>query len=142
MPSQYMKAALEAAKRSDDPDTQVGIAVVLRDGELFCGANRAPPGVKLDEERKKRPTKYDFIEHAERDVLFRLAREGRSAVGATVFLPWHPCPECARTLVGFGVTKLVCYQPTREEMEDPKWRFYSADAVLREGGVVVEYESK
>lgn len=140
--SKYMDAAKMAAKRSDDPDTQVGIAIVLRDGELFCGSNRAPPGITLTDARKQRPAKYDFIEHAERDVLFRLAREGRSAVGATAYLPWFPCPECARTLVAFGVSKLVCYKPSDEQFVDPKWRFNHAHQIMLEGGMTVEWESQ
>jgi len=140
--SKMMDAAKMAAKRSDDPDTQVGVALVLRDGELMCDANRAPAGVSLFGDRKQRPKKYDFIEHAERSVLFRAAQIGRSAVGSTMYLPWFPCPECARTLVGFGVTKLVCYKPTAEQYVDPKWRFENAHLILLEGGVTVEYEDR
>lgn len=138
--SKMMDAAKMAAKRSDDPDTQVGVALVLRDGELMCDSNRLPPGVQASGDELQRPLKYLYIEHAERSVLYRAALAGRSAVGATMYLPWHPCPECARTIVAFGVSKLVCYQPTNEQMNDPKWNFQHADNVLRRGGVTVEYE--
>jgi len=58
-----------------------------------------------------RPAKYRWTEHAERNAIFSAARMGVSIVGATMYLPWFPCAECARAIVQSGIGALVAYQP-------------------------------
>jgi len=42
---------------------------------------------------------------------------GVSIAGATMYLPWFPCAECARAIVQSGIGALVAYRP---DLQDPK----------------------
>jgi len=133
--------ANEAARASDDPDTQVGCVIGCVDGTNVTSANKLPIGVVPLRERTKRPAKYDWIQHAEQRAIAKAARLGISTAGATMGLPWFPCPPCAQAIVTAGIAVLVCNQP---EFDHPKWGagFHVASTILEEGGVRVVYASK
>lgn len=139
----FMSTARESAVHSNDPHTKLGCVLVVTKGAVtvVSGANRTPPGVDRDRsERFERPEKYLWIEHAERDVIGQAAAMGVRTSGATMYLPWFPCPECARMIVRAEIAELVCYVPTPEEFADPKWKFDRARAILEEGRVnIVDY---
>jgi len=137
-PEFWMAKAVEWADAiSDDPHTKVGCVIVWPQNFLR-GANRLPAGVaKTDATRFERPEKYLWIEHAEREAIAAAARIGRSTAGAAMYLPWFPCPGCARAIVNAGIAKLFCYYPTADELADPKWKFDRSLATLVEGGVEI-----
>lgn len=132
-----MSLALQVAKEmSDDQDTQTACVAVLADGTVLAEANRMPDGVLHLPERLVRPEKYDWIEHAERNVVFEAAAEGYSLKGAELYLPWFPCPECARALAGARVSCLHAVEP---DLNLPRWgaTFPKAMNILKENGVRV-----
>jgi len=64
--------------KSNDQSTKVGAVIVGPHHEIrSTGWNDFPRGV-IDniQERRKRPTKYDFTEHAERNAIYNAARVG------------------------------------------------------------------
>lgn len=126
-----------AVLHSQHPTKKVGAGLLpLSSLRLIKGTNRVPPGVKSERDR---PMDL-FVEHAERDVLMQAARLGVGTSGATMYLNWYPCADCARAMVGAGIKRLVSSK--RPDFGDPKWgtHFTAASQILAEGGVVTEFK--
>ena len=51
---------------------------------------------------------YGRIVHAEMAALMTAARTGRSVRGSTLYTTTYPCHECARLIIGAGITR-VCF---------------------------------
>jgi dCMP deaminase len=104
---------------SPDPSTKVG-AIILTQSHMFMGWNHLPPG--LDNfDLTDRALKYKIIEHAERDAIFKAAKEGVSLEGATMYCPWAACCDCARAIVLSGIKEVVCHGNALEMTPD-RWR--------------------
>lgn len=133
-----MRAATNWAQTfSDDQHTKVGVMIRLADPTRLpiFGTNRLPMGVRKLPERLERPEKYLWIEHAERDGLMQVINGGYRTSGADMYLPWFPCPDCARAIVNARIDTLYCYAPTPAELTDDKWKFDRSLAILIEGGI-------
>lgn len=94
---------------SKDPSTKVGCVVVDCDNRVrSIGYNGFPPGVDDTPERyNDRPTKYMFIEHADRNAIYSATRFGTSLMGCTMYLPGPPCHDCMRGIIQAGITRVV-----------------------------------
>jgi dCMP deaminase len=106
----FLSLAYEFAKQhSSDPRTQNGAVIVKPDtGEIISyGANRFPVGVKHLQERLLPEYKRDYLEHAERDAIFAALRDGKNTVGTTLYVPWFACSDCAKAIIGAGITRVV-----------------------------------
>jgi dCMP deaminase len=134
--SDYFKKALEAAKNSPDTSRKTGCVLVLDCGDEVGAWNDFPAGVTVTDQRLSRPAKYVYTEHAERNAIYAAARLGQATLGATMYLPWYPCADCARALVQAGVKTLHCVEPNWSE---ERYGFRDAESILAEGGVVVQY---
>ena len=113
---QYLELARRAANsQSDDPKAKwdprarVGSVLVDRLGNVFSSANEVPQSVKglLKIEDANSPERYHFIEHAERAVIYKASLAGAHLSGATIYCTRFPCSDCARTIVAFGIKRLV-----------------------------------
>lgn len=127
-----------AKKYSDDPHTQTGCHLILKEGIIIPGTNRMPNGVFKHDHRKERPEKYAWIEHAERDAIYQAARMGKSTEGATMVLNWFPCVECARAIASAGIRELVCVEP---QWENETYQFKKALSILLEArqNIIISY---
>jgi dCMP deaminase len=103
----WLREAYLNALLSDDPVTQLGAVIVKDRKAIMNGCNHFPKGVRLTAERLERPKKYEFMEHAERNVIFNCARWGKSALGCTLYAPWYACADCARAIIAAGIRKVV-----------------------------------
>jgi len=105
----FMSMACLIGMTSKDPSTKVGAVIVGQDDEVISvGYNGFPRKVgDLDSERYKRPIKYSWIEHAERNAIFNAARIGVSCRGAKIYIPFYPCPDCARGIIQSGIKEVV-----------------------------------
>lgn len=104
----YLKAAyIFAIQNSTDPSTQNGAIVVRESCILAYGANHFPRDVKESKARWARPLKYSFVEHAERNAIFYAARNGIKLDGATMYVPWFSCADCARAIIQSGISEVV-----------------------------------
>ena len=95
---------------SDDLSTQCGAVLVPKDtpSRAVFGANHFPRGVETTHVRlTERPGKYLYVEHAERDCIFSAALRGVATLDATLYAPWFACADCARAIIGAGITKVV-----------------------------------
>lgn len=131
--------AIEASETSGDKSTKVGC--VLVDGQdvvLARASNDIPINIKDIPERRERPEKYFWTEHAERAAIYSAARSGVSLDGATAYVTWYPCMDCARALVSVGVQRIVC---EAVGLDHPKYgeEFKRTAVLLNEADVVVEF---
>ena len=98
-----------ASKKSKDESTKCGAVIVGPGNEVrSTGYNSFPRGIN-DElpERQKRPEKYSWIEHAERNAIYNAARMGVSLVGCRIYQDWLPCTDCARGIIQCGIVMVV-----------------------------------
>lgn len=130
----YMNEALLEAKGSDDPSTQNG-AIIVRNGEIIGrGNNNFPLGVEHTEERWERPTKYQYVEHAERNAIYSAAMIGEFTAGAEMYCVWASCADCARGIAQSGIKKLIRLELPYEHWADSVG---VGDILMKEAGVEV-----
>lgn len=138
-----LQAAL-IAQKSKDPSTKVGCVIVNNDNVILStGFNGFPRGIEeRSDHRWKRPEKYHWVEHAERNAIYNAARIGMSLNGAKAYLNWEPkpCSDCTRALIQAGITEVI--GPNREFAGKGAGKHYSihhADVMLQEAGISVRY---
>ena len=105
----FMGVALLAAKRSKDPNTQVGACIVSSDNIILSiGYNGFPCGCSDDQfpwDREGEETKYPYVVHAELNAI--LNANGRDLRGARVYVALFPCNECAKAIIQSGIKEVV-----------------------------------
>ena len=108
----FMGIAMLAGMRSKDPNTQVGACVVNDENIIVStGYNGMPKGCSDDEypwEREgdfQNNTKYPFVVHAELNAI--LNSQGKSLMGATIYVALFPCNECAKAIIQSGIKEVV-----------------------------------
>ena len=104
----FMGVAMLAARRSKDPNTQVGACIVSQDNIIIStGYNGMPKGCSDDEypwEREGAQTKYPFVVHAELNAI--LNASGRDLRGSKLYVALFPCNECAKAIIQSGVKEV------------------------------------
>ena len=104
-----MGVALLAAKRSKDPNTQVGACIVDQNNVILTtGYNGFPKGCSDDEfpwNREGEITKYPFVVHAELNAI--LNASGKSLRGSRLYVALFPCNECAKAIIQAGISEVV-----------------------------------
>ncbi len=105
----FMGVSLLAAKRSKDPNTQVGACIVSNDNIILStGYNGFPCGCSDDEypwTRTGPETKYPYVVHAELNAI--LNSHGRSLSGAKIYVSLFPCNECAKAIIQSGIKEVI-----------------------------------
>ena len=107
----FMGVALLAARRSKDPNTQVGACIVSPERKVVgIGYNGFPIGCDDDEfpwgrEGSFLDTKYPFVVHAELNAI--LNYRGGSLEGAKLYVSLFPCNECAKAIIQAGIRRIV-----------------------------------
>ncbi len=107
----FMGIALLSAKRSKDPNTQVGACIVNEEKKIVgVGYNGFPMGCDDDElpwerEGEFLETKYPYVCHAELNaILNSISRDLR---GCTIYVALFPCNECAKAIIQSGIKEIV-----------------------------------
>ena len=105
----FMGIAMLAAKRSKDPNTQVGACIVSPDNIIIStGYNGMPKGCSDDEypwEREGIDTKYPYVVHAELNAI--LNAHGRDLQGSRLYVALFPCNECAKAIIQSGIQEII-----------------------------------
>ena len=133
----FLDLCEHVATWSKDPSTKLG-SVIVDDKKriLSVGYNGFPRGVTDHEERyNDRPTKYLFVAHAERNALDNAPM---MVDNCTMYVTLLPCNECAKSIIQKGITKVVTYLPTREDVFN--WNITLT--MFKEAGVDVVYVEK
>lgn len=126
------------AEWSKDLSRKVGCVLVGANREvLSIGYNGFPRGVQDNVVgRYRKPEKYIWTEHAERNAVYNAARIGVNTSGCTAVCSLFPCADCARALIQCGVAVVVTREP--EDWEHPHHHFRKSSQMLCEAGVVVK----
>lgn len=108
----YLKRAKVVAESSPDEETQVGSILISQStGSVISeGYNGFVRGANDDALPKKRPDKYDYMVHAEENLICNAARNGVRTDGCFVVQTLSPCPGCARRLYQSGITRVYCQE--------------------------------
>ena len=108
----FMGIAMLAAKRSKDPNTQVGACIVSKDNIIIStGYNGMPKGCSDDEFPWERTgeeeiqTKYPYVVHAELNAI--LNSNGRDLRGSRIYVALFPCNECAKAIIQSGIKEVI-----------------------------------
>lgn len=105
----FMGVSLLAAKRSKDPNTQVGACIVDKNNIILStGYNGFPYGCSDDVypwERDGDDTKYNYVVHAELNAI--LNARGKDLNGARLYVDLFPCNECAKAIIQSGISEIV-----------------------------------
>jgi len=107
----FRELAHTVKKKSKDENTIIGAIIVGKDHEIVStGYNSFPRGINdYQKERQKRPEKYYWFEHAERNAIYNAARIGVSTKGTTMYLSCGiPCADCTRGIINAGITRIFC----------------------------------
>lgn len=107
----FMGVAALSAKRSKDPNTQVG-ACIVSDGNkiMTVGYNGFPSGCNDDVFPWERTgdelsTKYPYVCHAELNAI--LNSKGANLEGCRIYVTLFPCNECAKAIIQSGIKEVV-----------------------------------
>ena len=107
----FMSVALLSAKRSKDPNTQVGACIINRQKRIVgVGYNGFPTGCSDDtlpwcREGDFLDTKYPYVCHAELNaVLNAISTDLR---GCRIYVGLFPCNECTKVIIQSGISEIV-----------------------------------
>lgn len=107
----FMGVSLLAAKRSKDPNTQVGACIVSTENKIIStGYNGFPIGINDDEFPWEREgdflsTKYAYVCHAELNAI--LNNPGTSLKDCRIYVALFPCHECAKAIIQSGISEII-----------------------------------
>ncbi len=105
----FMGIAMLAARRSKDPNTQVGACIVSQDNIIIStGYNGMPKGCSDDEfpwGREGDDAKYPYVVHAELNAV--LNANGRDLRNSRLYVALFPCNECAKAIIQSGVKEVI-----------------------------------
>lgn len=114
-PTYFISIAEAIRHKSKDPSSKIGVVIVGPENQIIStGFNGFARGIdETDKERwDHRPTKYDYVEHAERNAIYNAARHGIALRGCTMYMvgmgpPTVPCTDCARGIIQAGIIIFV-----------------------------------
>lgn len=107
----FMGIAILSAKRSKDPNTQVGACIVNKSNKIMSvGYNGFPVGCDddvfpWDRVGDELETKYAYVCHAELNAI--LNNRGTSLEGCRIYVTLFPCNECAKAIIQSGIKEVV-----------------------------------
>lgn len=123
--SRFMDLARLVAGWSKDTSTKVGCVIIGPDKEVrSIGYNGFPRGVDdTISERKIRPTKYEFTEHAERNAIYNAGLYGARIKDCVLYVTLPPCADCARGIIQSGIREVIYMDmPNDKNKNIPGWR--------------------
>lgn len=136
----FMELALHISSWSKDTSTKVGCVIVSPEKAILSmGYNGFPRGVNDDvPARHERPTKYDFVVHAEENALLNAGRNGTRLNGGILYVTMPPCTHCAGSIIQSGIKEIFYLEPEIQK-QIPGWRdsLNISFTMFKEAGVKV-----
>lgn len=104
-----MDIAQTIAQRSHDAETKVGAVLVNNtSGAIVAtGYNGFVRGAPDDILPNTRPDKYEYIVHAEQNLICNSAKHGISMNNCSLVCTLSPCKLCMRMLLNCGIAKVI-----------------------------------
>ena len=121
--TRFMIQAQVISTYSKDKSTKVGCVIVSPRKEILSmGYNGFPRGVN-DEipARQERPTKYEFVVHAEENAILNGCRNGTRVEGGILYVTMPPCTGCAGSIIQSGIKEVIYLEPEIQK-QIPGWR--------------------
>lgn len=106
----FMGIAYLSAKRSKDPNTQVGACIVNSDYRIVgIGYNGFPCGCNDHDFPWGRDgdfvnSKYAYVVHAELNAILN---SQASLKGCVIYVTLFPCHECSKAIIQSGIKEIV-----------------------------------
>ena len=127
----YMQIALIAAQRSYAKRLKVGCVIVKNNSIISFGWNGMPTGydncceMEVDGKLVTRPE----VQHAELNAIAKLAYNGYSSKGASIFITHSPCIHCSLLIQKCGIEAVYYHDFSRDD---------SGNKFLKNAGIHVE----
>ena len=119
-----MAVAKLSAKRSKDPNTQVGATIVSSDNRILSiGYNGTPNGYKDEafpwmREGDKLQTKYMYVVHAERNAILNYRGHRKDFENSKIYVDLFPCNECAKEIIQSGIKEVIYLSDKYKDTEE------------------------
>lgn len=132
----FMGVAILSAKRSKDPNTQVGACIVNKKNRIVgTGYNGLPAGCSDDEfpwdkQGDFLQTKYPYVCHAELNAI--LNNIGMDLAGCRIYTALFPCNECSKAIIQSGISEVVYLSDKYEASDSAK----ASKRMLENAGVL------
>lgn len=130
-----MGIAMLSAKRSKDPNTQVGACIVNENNKIIgIGYNGFPLGCSDDdfpwdrEADNINKTKYPYVVHAEANAILNSTKDLH---GSRIYIGLFPCNECTKLIIQSGIKEII-YLSDKYKNTDP---VKAARKMLKKSGV-------
>lgn len=120
----FMAVAKLSAKRSKDPNTQVGATIVSSDNRILSiGYNGTPNGYKDEafpwmREGDKLQTKYMYVVHAERNAILNYRGHRKDFENSKIYVDLFPCNECAKEIIQSGIKEVIYLSDKYKDTEE------------------------
>jgi len=144
MYAKWLKTCYTYAKKSHHPSTHNAALLIKNNQIVMKGLNILPPGVKYKRGRFEGEARNIYLNHAERDIVYKAASKGIATKNLTMVMPWLPCIHCANAVITSGIKTLVVHKQMIEKT-DKKWQEELKNAVemLKEAKVkIIAYDGK
>lgn len=103
--------ALAEVKASRSPDSQTKVGCVLidldSDSEIAMGYNGFVRNAPDENLPTTRPDKYEYIVHAEENMIANCARLGIATNKCLLVCTLSPCSKCMRLIYQAGITQVL-----------------------------------
>ena len=137
--SYFDRLAKEVAKQRPDPDTKVGALLISRENHAIIGTafNGLPSGTRHEARRLMRPTKYDYMCHAEMNLIAFAARNAVSTENRMLYCTHKPCLICTRLIIQAGISAVYFGDGVHSDESE----FHKCEQLFSEAKVVVVGDS-
>lgn len=120
----FMDTAERFAQLSSAKRLKVGSVVVKDNRIISIGYNGMPAGwtneceeiLEVHEDGGVVTKTKSEVIHAEANSIIKLARDGESGNGASLFCTHAPCIDCAKLIYGAGIKKVYYRNSYRDEI--------------------------
>lgn len=146
---QLILLAYSVASETPHPSTQVGAFLYLPQsggGIPFLqtsGSNTMPKGLTDSLERWEDPlARSQYVEHAERSVIYSAARQGICTDRVGMVATWAACTDCARAIIAAGIAEVLTDGRSFKRTA-PEWveTVLQGRSMMAEAGVnVIDYD--
>lgn len=108
----YIQKAILASRKSHDIHSQVG-CVIVSGNSFVVEANTLPEGYTPESHPDfvERPEKSYWMNHAEMAGIYSAVNASMPLKGATLYCTKFSCVDCARTILGLKIARVVLPEP-------------------------------
>lgn len=139
----FVKLVKHISKWSKDPNRKTAAIIVDDENTVrSIGYNGLPNNIKTKlSSRYDKPKKYFWVEHAERNAIYKATKNGISVDKCTMYVNYYPCVDCARAIIQSGIKKLYTPKPDfKHEKWGESWKV--SKTMLKESKIKVKFIKK